>query len=123
MERLARRSCVHNRARPGDRVLDYCLRMANAAGDHPRALAGMTVAAEFAGRDAALDWLDVASGGPAMASTWARKRASFAWLGCDARSQLAGCGLTLCRITPTGRRYTIAMRVIVVRIWWQSVST
>ena len=103
--------------------MDYCLRMADAAGDHPRALAGMTVPAEFAGRDAAArtGWMSPAPAG--YASTWARKRASFAWLGCDARSQLASYGLTLCRITPTGRRYTIAMRVIVVRIWWQSAST
>ena len=48
-------------------------------------------------------------GPPAMASTCARKRASFTWLGCPARSQLASCGLTLCRIAPTGRQYTTAM--------------
>src|SRR2546423_1019072 len=29
-----------------------------------------------------------------MASTCARKRPSFTWLGCPARSQLASCGLT-----------------------------
>ena len=62
---------------------------------------------------------------PAMASTCARKRASFTWLGCPARSRLASCGLTLCRITPAGRRYTTAMSVIVApaRIRWQPANT
>ena len=45
--------------------------------------------------------------------------------GMPCRSQLASCGLTLCRITPAGRQYTIAMFAIVVpvRIWWQPAAT
>jgi hypothetical protein len=53
------------------------------------------------------------------------KAGSFTWLGWAARSQLASCGLTLCRIALTGRRYTVAMSVIVVRvrIRWQPADT
>jgi len=45
-------------AQSRDRLLGYYLRMAEAADAHLRALPGMTVPGEFAGRDAALAWLD-----------------------------------------------------------------
>ena len=41
-----------------DRLLGYYLDMADAAGDHLRALPGMAVPEEFTGREAALEWLD-----------------------------------------------------------------
>ena len=41
-----------------DRLLDYYLRMSEAADDHFRALPGMAVPAEFTDRDHALAWLD-----------------------------------------------------------------
>jgi tetratricopeptide (TPR) repeat protein len=47
-----------SRGQARDRLLDYYLRMADAADDHLRALPGMAVPEEFTGRDGALEWLD-----------------------------------------------------------------
>ena len=47
-----------NREQARDRLLDYYLAMAGAADKCLRALPGMAVPDEFAGRDGALEWLD-----------------------------------------------------------------
>jgi tetratricopeptide (TPR) repeat protein len=49
---------VDGREQARDRLLGYYLRSADAADDHLGALPGTVVPKEFAGRDAALDWLD-----------------------------------------------------------------